>query len=182
MTGRFLTLGLKRLLVTVKLPARSKGGKTKEKIPYPSALHPQAHDLAAKAGIGEMLPPGGPGRGNKGSALSDPFTKQRIRECRAVAYNVPEIIFERYYSWIQHHSTDHLAFRDVLTLAKLGDLQEPVLAALETSKAETLAKAIRIVRHDEIVDGEADVAKGEYVNVVTDFPGGAAAAANFFVL
>ena len=33
-------------LITAKSPARAKGGKTEEKVPDPSAPHPQARDLA----------------------------------------------------------------------------------------------------------------------------------------
>ena len=55
-------------------------------------------------------------------------------------------------------------------MAKLGDLQEAVLSALETSKAESLAEAIRIVRHDAIVEGEVDIAVGKYRTIVIDPP------------
>lgn len=129
--------------------------------------------IQSKVGMGRALgpPPGkGPGRGKKRCNGLHVLSKEQARDCRAVAHKVPGDIYQRYRGWIQHHSTDHLTFRDVLTLAKLGDLQEPVLAALETNKAESLAEAIRIVRHDEIVDGEVDVAKGEYRTIVIDPP------------
>jgi len=131
--------------------------------------------IEAKVLMGTLLgaPPGkgvGGGRGKKLSIAVDSLSKDDIRLCRAAAWEVERDVREAYRDWLENHSEDHLSFRDIRVLARLRDLQWPVIKVLQKGKAKTLAEAVRIVRRRNIEDAEPNVPEGEYRCIVIDPP------------
>lgn len=131
--------------------------------------------VESKVRMGELLGPpthkSGPGRGKKkGHFGVTVLPKEEARKCRAAAWKVPRDIRERYRRWIDAKTDETWTFSDMLTLARLGDMQEPVIEALETGKASSITEAVRAVRNVSIVSDAPAVPTGKYRTIVVDPP------------